>query len=300
MPAVAILLAAFNGRAWIQQQIESILGQNGVDVTLFISVDKSTDGTETLVNELALKDKRIVVLPYGETFGGAAPNFYRLVKDVDFETFDYIALADQDDIWLENKLLRAYQILINSDADAYSSNVTAFWSDGRKFLIKKSQPQVKWDFLFEAAGPGCTYVFSRSLAVDIQRTVRKRLLYIQLITLHDWFFYAFARAHKYVWIIDDYSGMFYRQHSCNQVGVNHGYKAFMSRVSKVISGWGFSQALMISNEVGLKDDLFVRNWSSGHRIGMLYLALHANQCRRRIADKVFFFFTCLILCVTGN
>ena len=103
MPTVAVVLAAYNGSRWIQEQIASIFAQQGVDVTLFISVDSSTDGTEALVNQLAAADSRIVVLPHGLRFGGAAPNFYRLLKDIDFSAFDYVALADQDDVWLSSK-----------------------------------------------------------------------------------------------------------------------------------------------------------------------------------------------------
>jgi glycosyltransferase involved in cell wall biosynthesis len=44
-PKVLVLLAAFNGSDWIVEQIESILGQEGVDLSLLIGDDGSTDGT---------------------------------------------------------------------------------------------------------------------------------------------------------------------------------------------------------------------------------------------------------------
>ena len=44
-PKVAILLAAYNGIDWIEEQIFSILNQESVEVEIFISVDISTDGT---------------------------------------------------------------------------------------------------------------------------------------------------------------------------------------------------------------------------------------------------------------
>jgi rhamnosyltransferase len=300
MRSIAVILAAYNGSTWIQEQITSIFAQECVDITLFVSVDKSSDGTEALVDDLASKDNRIVVLPHGQHFGGAAPNFYRLIKDVNFEAFDYIALADQDDIWLNNKLSRACDVLATAGADAYSSNATAFWSNGRQMLIKKSQSQVKWDFLFEAAGPGCTYVFSRKLAIGIQRNFMLKWGEVQSIGLHDWLFYAYARANGYQWIIDDFSGILYRQHAHNQVGVNAGLQAFLHRFKKIISGWGFSQASKISQVVGLANDTFVKRWSHGNRSGLLYLGLHFYQCRRRFRDKVFFFFSCVLLGVLGK
>jgi len=300
MPTIAVILAAYNGSIWIQEQIDSIFAQEGVDVRLFVSVDASSDGTEALVDRLAAEDGRIVVLPHGQRFGGAAPNFYRLVKDVDFAAFDYIALADQDDIWLKNKLSRACAVLTAAGADAYSSNATAFWPDGRQMLIEKSQPQVKWDFLFEAAGPGCTYVFSRKLAVKIQEHLMLKWSEVQSIGLHDWLFYAYARASGYQWVIDDFSGILYRQHAHNQVGVNAGMKAFLHRFTKIINGWGFIQASKISQAVGLADNPFVSRWSRGSRTGLLYLGLHFYQCRRRLRDQVFFFFSCVLLSVSGK
>jgi rhamnosyltransferase len=38
-PKVGVLLAAYNGMQWIEQQLKSIIDQEGVDVTIFVSVD---------------------------------------------------------------------------------------------------------------------------------------------------------------------------------------------------------------------------------------------------------------------
>jgi rhamnosyltransferase len=297
-PSVAVVLAAFNGMGFLSQQLESIFMQEDVDVTIFVSVDVSMDGTEEWIDSFQKHEPRLVTLPFGKRFGGAACNFFRLLRDVEFSGFDYVCFADQDDIWLPNKLLRAHEILSSTGADAYSSNVTAFWPDGRKALIEKSQPQVQWDFLFEAAGPGCTYVLRRELACAVQEVVRNRWDEVQEVGLHDWFAYAFARANGYRWIIDDVPGMLYRQHENNQVGVNAGWRAFIHRADKVLSGWGLSQSALIARLVGLSDDPFVARWSDCSRLGLLYLALHAGQCRRRLRDKFVFGLSCMVLSVT--
>ena len=297
LPSVAICLAAFNGTRWLAEQLESIFMQKGVAVTVFVSVDRSTDSTEAWIDSAAKKDCRIVVLPHGEQFGGAARNFFRLLRDVDFSNFDYVSFADQDDIWLLDKLWRAHKLLLKTGADAYSSNVEAFWPDGRKRLIKKSQPQVLRDYLFESAGPGCTYVMQRRLACAIQSLLRTRWSEFQEVGLHDWFSYAFARANGYHWVIDDYAGMLYRQHEANQVGVNAGWRAFVHRADKVVSGWGLAQSALIARLVGLNDDPFVVRWAAGSRLGLLYLAVHAGQCRRRVRDQFIFALSCLVLSV---
>jgi rhamnosyltransferase len=293
-------MAAFDGTDWLADQLDSILAQTGIAVKVFVSVDRSTDGTEGWFDARAKTDNRIVLLPHGERFGGAARNFFRLLRDADFSNCDYACFADQDDIWLPNKLSRAHALLVNTESDGYSSNVTAFWPDGRKALIEKSQPQVQWDFIFEAAGPGCTYVMRRELACAFQEAVRSHWNEVQDVGLHDWFAYAFARAKGYRWVIDDVPSMFYRQHANNQIGVNAGWHAFMHRACKILSGWGLRQSALIAQLVGLNDDPFVLRWAGGNRLGLLYLALHAGKCRRRVRDKFIFGLSCLMLSVTKS
>jgi rhamnosyltransferase len=299
-PRIAVLLAAYNGVRFIEEQVESILVQKEVDVKIFVSVDSSTDGTEGWVDARAKLDPRIVPLPHGNRFGSAARNFFRLIRDVDFQEFDYVAFADQDDIWLPEKLLRAHTLLVESDAVAYSSNVIAFWPSGKRVLVEKAQPQRRWDFLFEAAGPGCTYLMKTAFMLEVKRVVADNWNAIQQVGLHDWFSYAYARAHGLRWIIDEYAGLLYRQHQENEVGVNSGWKAFRHRARKVLGGWGLSQAALIARLTGLGDDAFVRQWNSGKRSSLLWLAFHAGQCRRRARDKVLFALSCLALSISGS
>jgi rhamnosyltransferase len=289
-----------NGVAWLPEQLESILGQTGVSVSVFCSVDASSDGSERWVDEMALADARLTVLPHGQRFGDAASNFFRLLEDVDVSAFDSVAFADQDDHWLADKLLRAHEAMRCSGAEGYSSNVVAFWPDGREALIEKNQPQARWDFLFEAAGPGCTYVMSRRLASALQDLIQRRGDEVRQVGLHDWFAYAFARAHGYSWVIDGYAGMRYRQHEDNQVGVNTGLQAFARRARVVLSRWGLAQSALIAGLVGLGDDPFVKRWANGSRWGLLWLATHAGQCRRRGRDKLLFAVSCLLMAVVGK
>ena len=155
-PKVAVLLSAYNGIEWIEDQVDSIFSQEKTKIHLFISVDLSNDGTYEFCQNLAHKHKNITLLDSTKRFGSAALNFFRLLREVDFTDFDYIALADQDDIWNSDKIDNATFLLADKNTDGYSSNVTAFWPDGREVLIHKSDPQVKWDYLFESPGPGCT------------------------------------------------------------------------------------------------------------------------------------------------
>ena len=299
LPSVAVCLAAFNGVRYLQQQVDSIFDQAGVEITLFVSVDRSTDGTEEWFLELQANNTRVVLLPFGESFGGAAQNFFRMLREIDFSAHEYVAYADQDDFWLPGKLSRATEQLMQSGADGYSSDIVAFWESGRSTYIKKCYPQRTWDYLFESAGPGCAFVISRNLALDAQNTLRENKKISTDVGLHDWFTYAFARAHGYRWIIDDFVSLMYRQHDTNQVGVNSGWAAFVWRARRILSGWGLSQSRLIASLVGQSDHPFVRRWGAGSRWGLLALALHASQCRRKPLDRVWFAVSCLALAVIG-
>jgi rhamnosyltransferase len=230
---VAILLAAYNGRRWIEEQLNSILNQENVNVEIFISVDLSTDQTYEFVKSLEKKNKSIIALPYGERFGDAAKNFYRLIKDVKIDQYDFIAFADQDDIWLAQKLNRAINIINDKKCDAFSSDTIAFWDNGREKYFKKSYLQKKYDYLFEAAGPGCTYVFRSKPLISFKNFLLLNWNSVNNVFFHDWMIYAFFRTYKYNWYIDTLPLIKYRQHSSNVIGLNLGFKAFFKRIKLV-------------------------------------------------------------------
>lgn len=297
---VAVLLAAYNGAQWIEEQILSILQQVDISVTLHISIDPSTDGTEGICLQFARRYPNIIVLPRTPTSGGAAQNFFRLVRDVNIEEYDFVAFSDQDDIWYPDKLTRATQALQNEAAEGYSSNVQAFWPTGQKCLIDKAQAQVQWDFLFEAAGPGCTYVFTRRLACALQNSISSQWLDLQSVTFHDWYAYAFARSHGYRWFIDAKSSLDYRQHAQNLLGANKGIRKLAQRYQRIHDGWWFSQVKLIARLVGdpLSPLMTTSKLLSNRRL--LFLSLNAHHCRRRVRDKIGFAIICWITILTGR
>lgn len=247
-PHIAVLMATYNGTSWLDDQLKSVLNQSNVYVTLFVSDDSSTDGTFEYVNQLALTDKRIVVLPRKERMGSSGKNFYRLICDVDTSGFDYVAFADQDDIWDLDKLSSHVQLIKKHDAEAVSSNVLAFWPNGRQKVIIKSQPQKKYDFLFESAGPGCTFLMTTWLVNELKRQLVNNEA-AQKVIMHDWLAYAICRAYGKEWIIDPLPSMQYRQHQSNVMGANAGFKAVISRLKKINNGWYRHEVALISRVV---------------------------------------------------
>ena len=287
-PRAVVLLAACNGAEYLVQQVDSILQQRGVQVSIVCSVDFSMDATLELLTAYARRDSRVAILPVHERFGAAAPNFFRLMGDSDLTQVDIVAYSDQDDIWLPEKLLRAWQCMQVSGAAGYSSNCMAFWADGRATLLDKAQPQRKWDHFFEAAGPGCTYVISATLASALQQRIRTCNVQLAGVDYHDWLTYAFARHNGYIWHIDKQAHIHYRQHAANQLGANVGWRSFRRRVLALHHGYGHDQAIKVARAIGAQNHPVVQRGLLGGRWGYLWLALQARGCRRRLGDQWLF------------
>lgn len=289
IPRVAVLLAAFNGTCWIEQQISSILAQRGVEVGVYISVDPSSDGTLDWCTNLSLVEPRVIVLPdTGERFGGAAKNFFRLIRDVDFSQFDYVSYADQDDIYLEDKYWAAHAEIIARGCAGYSSNATAYWPDGRQVLLVKSQPQRKYDFLFEAGGPGCSYVLRASDALEFKEFLVANWQAASNVGLHDWLTYAWFRSVGKLWYIDDRSYILYRQHGGNQIGANDGLSGIKSRLRLMMSGWYREEILKISRLVGRNVPDIPSSLLEKGILPRLYLIANFKEFRRSPRDQLAF------------
>lgn len=299
-PKIAVLLAAFNGMQWIEEQLNSIQSQIGVTVHIFISDDSSTDGTGEWIKDYAKRHSNTTLAPPNEPCNGAARNFFHLIRYIDIDKFDLIALSDQDDNWHPEKLSRGARHLRLNGGHAYSSNVTAFWPDGRKQLLDKAQPQVRWDYYFEAAGPGCTYILEKKFAIHLQKQIQKNWVKLQKVTLHDWYIYATARSHGYSWHIDPMPSMSYRQHFKNQLGANVGIKSLTSRYKKIQTGWWLGQIKLIEQITGSGCINVKRpDWKNLSRVDLLKLSVQSHQCRRRIRDQWLFKILCVITAIKG-
>ena len=291
---IIVLLAAYNGENYIAQQLQTILNQTHKPHKMLINIDQSIDKTESIVKEFAKTNPEIQILNFNKRFGSAATNFIDLLKNTDLKTFEYIALSDQDDLWKEDKLEKAIQKL-QQGYDGYSSNVEAFWKDGRQKIILKNQPQKDFDHLFESAGPGCTFVMTKKLAQKLQQFLQNG--HFDLTdNYHDWLIYAFARSHEFKWYVDSYLGVEYRQHATNVFGANIGIKAFISRVNRVLSGEGFDFAFRLMKELNLQDP-FIQSLFPVSRINLLRLAFQCKHCRRRWRDQIYFFCACILLAI---
>jgi len=291
---VHVLLATYNGAKWLDEQLDSIAMQQGVSVSIVASDDGSSDASVEILLNWAKKYPILVLPPSPNRFGNAHRNFLRLIRDTELGDADYFALSDQDDIWLPGKLLRGINCLRSMNAQGYSSNVTAFWPDGRKKRIDKAHPLQPLDHLFSAPGPGCTFVIPRTVFIGLQAFVVENFDRLQTIWVHDWLIYAFVRAQGGKWHIDPQSNMLYRQHGNNEIGVNYGWRAALSRWKRVRSGAYRHDILAIADSVGENDNV-VEALRRFRLIDRLSLILNVRRLRRRYTECIYLAFLFLIM-----
>jgi rhamnosyltransferase len=283
-PRVLVLLATHNGAEWLPRQLETISTQQDVDVRIVASDDASTDGTMNVLR--AFTATPMLILPAVEArLGSANANFLRLIRDAVASDVDYVALCDQDDEWYVDKLIRAISEIRRAGAQAYSANVTAVWPDGRSTVLRKANPQRRYDHVFESPGPGCTFVFTADAFGQLTDFVRGNESALRTARVHDWLIYAFARESNWHWHIDPRSVMNYRQHGRNEFGANAGWFAATKRIKLVLSGSYRSEVLRVAGLVGHQSEvtLALKRLLLSDRVRLLMLA---RQCRRAFPEAL--------------
>lgn len=281
-----ILMATYNGEKYIKEQLDSILSQEDADITIFISDDNSTDTTINIVKAYQEKHQNIILLPVCERMGSASRNFFRLILNVNFDNYDYVSLADQDDIWYPQKLKRASSAIQDKKLDGYASNVIAFWENGKQRLINKSDTEVAWDYMFGSAGPGCTIVLPVKIANKFKKELIKNKTLAQKIDLHDWLIYSYIRSNKLKWWVDAKPSMLYRQHDNNEFGANSGYTMFVNRWTRARDGWYGKQILYVTEFCNAKHLKPIQNLTSRKYLDKLKLAYNLFKLRRKKSEAI--------------
>lgn len=111
---ITVLVAAYNGEAYIGEQLDSILAQSRGGINILVSDDCSNDRTPEILRAYAARYPEQVAVVFREKpSGGAAAHFLGLLQEMArgakaaWETLagaDYFLLSDQDDVWLPEKV----------------------------------------------------------------------------------------------------------------------------------------------------------------------------------------------------
>jgi rhamnosyltransferase len=292
---ILVLLATHNGSIWLRELIDSILNQKDADVYIVASDDQSCDNTLRILSEYAAINDRFSILNADVRHGGASKNFYYLIRNVDFNYYDYIAFADQDDIWLNDKLSRAVKVLMNSEGFlGYSSAVEAFWPNCETRILKQSSGVVPLDFVFEGAGQGCTFVVDKKLMLQVQAFIQAHFLVINEFFFHDWLIYLLSRCWNFLWFFDPVPSVLYRQHAKNVNGARRGIRSILFRFRLIKNGWYRQQIILAiqiatlasgnSSNLDSFKYLYLSNRNLSRRLKLFSLLF--RRSRRKFLDRV--------------
>lgn len=168
---VVVFLSTYNGADYLEQLLNSILNQKNVSIEIKIRDDGSNDGTKTILKCYERKYSNISVI-FGENKGWRK-SFFDLMFSVKPEKGTFYAFADQDDVWLEDKLYSAVNLLKNDKKpQLYHSNLYLVDKNLNKLgFMYSSQlnPVTKNpEAYFEGIGVGATMVMNEKLLSLVQ------------------------------------------------------------------------------------------------------------------------------------
>ncbi len=225
MKDITVALAAYNGAAYLPEQLRSLAAQTDRHFRVLMRDDGSTDGTAELLRRWAERDSRFVLAEDSGGNLGAKGNFLRLMA---LDDAPYTALCDQDDVWEPERLSRTRAALADAeavygadtpllvhsdcavtDADGQAAHPSFFahqgWDKGAVTLPR---------LLVQNNVTGCTVLMNAALRELAAQHARPEKLF-----MHDWFLALTAAAFGHIVFVDA-PLVRYRQHGTNTVGAS--------------------------------------------------------------------------------
>lgn len=229
---LAILMCTYNGEKFLQEQLDSFANQSFKNWHLFVYDDGSTDNTKELVQ--AFKQKHKADFISNNPCLGFAKNFLNGIASTEGD-FDFYALSDQDDIWLESKLEKAISCLKTVDTNIpalYCSRTILVDATGNKIGHSPlfTKPPSFSNALVQSIAGGNTMVFNKA-ARDLIKKVGSNIDTVS----HDWFIYQLITGVEGFVYYDSNPGLLYRQHGNNLIGANNGFFARLSRLKMLLN-----------------------------------------------------------------
>jgi len=208
---VSIAMATYNGEKYLRMQLDSILSQTYKNIEIIICDDCSTDGTVKILEEY--RKEHGITYYVNERNLGYIKNFEKVLG---YCSGEYIALSDQDDIWLNNKI----EFLLNnigdsplifSDAcliDHFGEIIAESFYGYQNIITRKYPDQFKY-LLFSNFVTGCTSLFKKEI-------IAKAIPFIDSIP-HDWWISLIASSIGNI-VEVKLPLVLYRRHSNNAIG----------------------------------------------------------------------------------
>lgn len=220
-PCIVILLATYEGAAFLRAQLDSFEAQEHRDWRLVWRDDGSSDGTVAILQEFAAAQPagRVERLAAPEGRVGSAASFLALLRHAvgTMGPGELVAFADQDDVWLPFKLARAAGALgaVDPGRPAIYAARQVLVDAGLNRLGVSAAPVVPPGFpaaLTQNLATGCTVALNRAAARLVAASTAPAGCQ------HDWWAYLLVTAAGGVFLADREPVVLYRQHGGNAVG----------------------------------------------------------------------------------
>jgi len=234
LPQVAVVLALYQGARHVGAQLDSIAAQDGVDWRLIVSDDGSEDEGPEMVRQFgAAHPVRLIDGPRQ----GFAENFLSLLRAGAAEGLPWLALSDQDDVWLSGKLARGVAALRHVDPErpALYCARTVICDDDLNPIGLSSRfrrPPSFRNALVQSIGGGNTMVLNAAA----QRLAAAASAEAGAIVAHDWWLYQIVAGAGGVVVHDPEPALHYRQHNANLIGANLSARARAERLRQLLNG----------------------------------------------------------------
>lgn len=209
--SVAVVVATYNGASFLLAQLESIAQQTHKPAQIIIVDDASSDDTVRIANNFADAHPEVLVVQ-NETRLGYIKNFE---KGMLLATASYVALSDQDDIWVPNKLEKLLfaigdQMLAYSDSELIDANGGLLH---QKMSSIKNQLAYHSPVMYAigAWAPGHAMLFKKEL-------INKAVPFPVLVTHDFWLGFVATCYSKVVYVNEPL--VHYRQHTQNAIGAD--------------------------------------------------------------------------------
>ena len=225
-----IVLAAFDAGEFIDPQIESILAQTHERWRLLMRDDGSGDDTARRVEAWAGRDPRITVLSDRRGRLGTSANFSLLLECALARGACWVAIADQDDVWLPTKLSRQLACLeelglrsdrpalVHTDLEVVGPDLAPI--EGSLLRFQGLRHEEGWPLptlLLQNFVTGCTCLVSRSL-------LELALPIPDDVVMHDWWLALCAASSGTIDFVSE-ATVRYRQHAASQIGAKHYWRS---------------------------------------------------------------------------
>jgi len=227
-------MGTYNGAPFLEEQLDSIATQNVEQIDLIVADDGSADKTPDILEKYSrnwTKGKFDILAGPKQ---GLAQNYRELLANQDVRG-DFIALADQDDVWDDDKLAVAISWLQTQGNQPALYGSRTRYTDTLGVYIRKSpefrRPPAFGNALVQNIFGANTMVMNRK-AFDLVSSASQRSPFVA----HDWFCYQIISGAEGAVFYDPAPHINYRQHANNDIGANDSLGARFKRIIGLFSG----------------------------------------------------------------